>query len=54
VSALTEFLHKLVDKAGVSELHDEIDALDKPTVATSPAPVDAPDSGEEGSVNATE
>lgn len=30
MSALTEFLHKLVDKAGVSELHTEIDQLDKP------------------------
>lgn len=28
MSALTEFLHKLVDRAGVSELHSEIDALD--------------------------
>jgi hypothetical protein len=30
MSALTEFLHKLVDKAGISELHSDIDALDNP------------------------
>lgn len=30
MSSLTDFLHKLVDKAGISELHSEIDDLDKP------------------------
>lgn len=30
MSSLTDFLHKLVDKAGISELHTEIDDLDKP------------------------
>lgn len=29
MSSLTEFLHRLVDKAGISELHTEIDELDK-------------------------
>lgn len=31
MSSLTDFLHRLVDKAGISELHQEIDELDKPT-----------------------
>lgn len=50
MSALTEFLHKLVDKAGVSELHTEIDALDKPDVK----PADTVTTGEEETPNATE
>lgn len=45
MSALGEFLHKLVDKAGISELHSEIDALDTP--AEKPA-----ETGEEESPNA--
>jgi hypothetical protein len=34
MSALTEFLHKLVDHVGASSLHGDIDALDTPADET--------------------
>jgi hypothetical protein len=45
VSGLTDFLHRLVDKAGISELHTEIDELDKPAETTDGGE-DSPDAEE--------
>lgn len=54
---LKEFLHRLVDRAGVSEMHTEIDAIDsgdKP-VDTEETPVNTTtDTGEEEAPNAAE
>ena len=49
MSALTDFLHKLVDHVGVSSLHADIDALDQPE-STEEATKD----GEEDTTNAAE
>jgi hypothetical protein len=34
VSKLTDFLHELVDRVGVSSLHDAVDELDTPADET--------------------
>ena len=49
MSALTEFLHKLVDHVGVSSLHADIDALEKPETSE-----EATKDGEEDTTNAAE
>ena len=52
MSALTDFLHKLVDKAGVSELHSEIDDLEKGEEKTEAEPVAEPEPEKEDDTHA--
>lgn len=48
MSALTDFLHKVLDEVGLSSLHGEVDALDKETAPTDDT------TGEEDTTNAAE